>query len=149
MIKTLVALQRIKMEYQKIANLLDNEINQPFKFRTRNWVEIDDESRETDIDNGIRFKSTMLRSNLCDYADAYILVNGRITITGAGDDVAARQADKIHKGVTFKNCAPFVKCISIINNTEIDNVKDIDIVMPMYDLIEYSDNYSKALGSLR
>ena len=149
MIKTLVALQRIKMEYQKIANLLDNEINQPFKFRTRNWVEIDDESRETDIDNGIRFKSTMLRSNLCDYADAYILVNGRITITGAGDDVAARQADKIHKGVTFKNCAPFVKCISIINNTEIDNVKDIDIVMPMYDLIEYSDNYSKVLGSLR
>ena len=149
MIKTLVALQRIKMEYQKIANLLDNEINQPFKFRTRNWVEIDDESRETDIGNGIRFKSTMLRSNLCDYADAYILVNGRITITGAGDDVAARQADKIHKGVTFKNCAPFVKCISIINNTEIDNVKDIDIVMPMYDLIEYSDNYSKALGSLR
>ena len=149
MFKTLVALQRIKMEYQKIANLLDNEINQPFKFRTRNWVEIDDESRETDIGNGIRFKSTMLRSNLCDYADAYILVNGRITITGAGDDVAARQADKIHKGVTFKNCAPFVKCISIINNTEIDNVKDIDIVMPMYDLIEYSDNYSKALGSLR
>ena len=137
------------MEYQKIANLLDNEINQPFKFRTRNWVEIDDESRETDIGNGIRFKSTMLRSNLCDYADAYILVNGRITITGAGDDAAARQADKIHKGVTFKNCAPFVKCISIINNTEIDNVKDIDIVMPMYDLIEYSDNYSKALGSLR
>ena len=149
MIKTLVALQRIKMEYQKIANLLDNEINQPSKFRTRNWVEIDDESRETDIGNDIRFKSTMLRSNLCDYADAYILVNGRITITGAGDDVAARQADKIHKGVTFKNCAPFVKCISIINNTEIDNVKDIDIVMPMYDLIEYSDNYSKALGSLR
>ena len=137
------------MEYQKIANLLDNEINQPSKFRTRNWVEIDDESRETDIGNDIRFKSTMLRSNLCDYADAYILVNGRITITGAGDDVAARQADKIHKGVTFKNCAPFVKCISIINNTEIDNVKDIDIVMPMYDLIEYSDNYSKALGSLR
>ena len=148
MIKTLVALQRIKMEYQKIANLLDNEINQPFKFRTRNWVEIDDESRETDIGNGIRFKSTMLRSNLCDYADAYILVNGRITITGAGDDVAARQADKIHKGVTFKNCAPFVKCISIINNTEIDNVKDIDIVMPMYNLIEYSDNYSKTSGSL-
>ena len=149
MIKTLVALQRIKMEYQKIANLLDNEINQPSKFRTRNWVEINDEPRGTYIGNDIRFKSTMLRSNLCDYADAYILVNGRITITGAGDDVAARQADKIHKGVTFKNCAPFVKCISIINNTEIDNVKDIDIVMPMYDLIEYSDNYSKALGSLR
>ena len=137
MFKTLVALQRIKMEYQKIANLLDNEINQPSKFRTRNWVEIDDESRETDIGNDIRFKSTMLRSNLCDYADAYILVNGRIWITGAGDDAAATQADERDKGVTFKNCAPFIKCISRINNIQIDNAKDIDIVMPMY-----NDNYS-------
>ena len=89
----------------------------------------------------------MLRSNLCNYADAYILVKGRITITGAEDD-AARQADERDKGVTFKNCAPFVKCISRINNTEIDNVKDIDIVMPMYTLIEYSNNYSKTSGSL-
>ena len=90
----------------------------------------------------------MLRSNLCDYADAYILVNGRITITGAGADAAARQADERDKDVTFKNCAPFIKCISRINNTEIDNAKDIDIVMPMYNLIEYSDNYSKTSGSL-
>ena len=90
----------------------------------------------------------MLRSNLCDYADAYILVNGRITITGAGYDPAARQADEKDKGVAFKNCAPFTKCISIINNTEIDNAKDIDIVMPMYNLFEYSDNYSKTSGSL-
>ena len=99
----------------------------------------------------------MLRSNLCDYADAYILVKGTIKITGhAGPPagrteaqfLAARQADERDKGVTFKNCAPFVKCISIINNTEIDNAKDIDIVMPMYNLIEYSDNYSKTSGSL-
>ena len=90
----------------------------------------------------------MLRSNLCDYADAYVLLNGRLTITGAGDNGAARRAVEGDKGVTFKNCAPFVKCINRINNTEIDNAKDIDIVMPMYNLIEYSDNYSKTSGIL-
>ena len=136
------------MEYQKISNLLDNEINQPSKFRPKNQVEINDESRGTYTGNDIRFKSTMLRSNLCDYADAYILVNGRITITGAGYDPAARQADEKDKGVTFKNCAPFTKYISRINNTDIDTAQDIDIVMPMYNLIEYSDNYSKTSGSL-
>ena len=81
------------MEYQKIANLLDNTWNQPSKFRTRNWVEINDESRGTYTSNDIKFKTTMLRSNLCDYADAYILVKRTITITGAGDAAAAaRQA---------------------------------------------------------
>ena len=90
----------------------------------------------------------MLRSNLCDYADAYILVNGRITITGAGDDDAARRADEKDKGLISKNCAPFTKCISRINNTDIDNAQDIDIVMSMYNLIEYSYNYSKTSGSL-
>ena len=84
----------------------------------------------------------MLRSNLCDFSDAYIFVKGTITITGAGDN-AARQADEREKGVTFKNWVPFVKCINRINNTEIYNAKDIDIVMPMHNLIEYSDNYSK------
>ena len=141
------------MEYQKIANLLDNEVapnesNRTSKFRTRNWVEINDESIGTYAGNDTEFKTTMLRSNLCDYADAYILVNGRVTITGAGDDAAARQADERDKGVTFKNCAPFIKRINRTNNTEIDNAKDIDIVMPMYNLIEYSDNYSKTSGSL-
>ena len=90
----------------------------------------------------------MLRSSLCDYADAYILVKGTITITGAGDDAAARRADERNKGVIFKNCAPFTKCISKINDAEIDNAQDIDIVMPMYNLIEYSNNYSKTSGSL-
>ena len=90
----------------------------------------------------------MLKSSLCDYSDAYILVKGKITIAGAGADAAARQADERNKGVIFKNCAPFIKCISEINNTQIDNAKDIDIVMPMYNLIEYSDNYAKAIGSL-
>ena len=123
------------MEYQKSANLLDNEValsglNQPSKFRTRNWVEINDESRETYTSNDIKFKTTMLRSNLFDYADAYILV----TVTGnAGPEpnpdaprnaaqlLAARQADERDKDVIFKNCAPFTKCISRMNNTDIDN----------------------------
>ena len=90
----------------------------------------------------------MLRSNLCYYADAYILVEGTITITGAGNDDTAKGLDERDKGLTFKDCAPFTKCISRINNTEIDNAKDINIVMTMYNLIEYSDNYSKTSGSL-
>ena len=90
----------------------------------------------------------MLRSNLCDYDDSYILVKRTITITGEGADAAAERADERDKGVTFKNCAPFTKCISRINNADIDNAHDIDIVMPMYNLIEYSDSYSKTSGSL-
>ena len=90
----------------------------------------------------------MLRSNLYDYVDSYMLVKETITITGAGDDAVAGRADERNKGVTFKNCAPFIKCINRINNTDIDNAHDFDIVMPKYNLIEYSDNYSKTSGSL-
>ena len=137
------------MEYQKIANLLDNASNQPSKFRTKNWVEINDESRGGyTTGSDIKFKTTMLRSSLCDYADAYILVKGTITTTGAGDDATARRADERNKGIIFKNCGPFAKSISKINNTEIDNTQDINIVMPMYNLIEYCNNYSKTSGSL-
>ena len=82
------------MEYQKIANLLDATLNQPSKFRTRHWVDINDESRGTYASNDIKFKTTMLRSNLYDYADAYILVKGTITITGTANDAATRQADE-------------------------------------------------------
>ena len=85
---------------------------------------------------------------MCDYSEAYILVSGTIRITGTGADHAATQVDKRNKGVTFRNCAPFTNCISEINNTQIDNVKYTDVVMPLYDLIEYSNNYSKTLGSL-
>ena len=83
------------MEYQEIANLLDSASNQPSKFRTKNWVEINDDSRRKyDAGSNIKFKTTMLRSRLCDYADAYLLVEGTITITGAGDNAAARQTWK-------------------------------------------------------
>ena len=97
------------MEYQKIENLIDDASNQPSKFRTKNWVEMNDESRGTYNVNGqIKFKTTMLKSLLCDYSDTYILVKGRITITGAGADAAARQADERDKSVAFKNCIPLL-----------------------------------------
>ena len=136
------------MEYQKIANFLDNTSNQQSKFKTRNWVEVNDESRGTYTGNSIKFETTMLRSNLCDQADAYILSNGTITITGSGYNDVAKRAYERDKAVIFNNCASFTKFISRINNTEIDNAKEVDIVMPMYNLIEYSDNYSKTSGSL-
>ena len=137
------------MKYQKIANLIDDTSNQPSKFRTKNWVEINDESRGAyNVNSQVKFKTTMLKSSLCDYSDAYILVKGKITIAGEGADAAARQVDERNKGVVFKNCATFINCISEINNTQIDNAKDIDIVMPMYNLIEYSNNYAKTTGSL-
>ena len=136
------------MEYQKIVNLLDNASNQPSKFRTRNWVKTNDKSRGTYTGKDIKFKTTMLRSNLSDYAETYMLVNGRITITGAGADAATRQADERDKCVAFKNCAPFIKCISTINNTDMDTAQDIDTVMPMYNVIEYSENIWKSVAIL-
>ena len=135
------------MEYQIIANLLNDESNQPSKFRTKNCVEINDDIRGAYSPNKlIRFKTAMLRSSLCDYSDAYILVRGNITVNNTAADGAA--ANNTNKKVIFKNCAPFTNCISKINNTQIDNAEYIDIVMPMYNLIEYSDNYSKTSGSL-
>ena len=129
--------------------MIDDASNQPCNFKTKNLVEINDESRGTYNVNGqIKFKTAMLKSSLPDYSDAYMLAKGKITITGAGDNAAARQADDRDKGVALKNCAPFTNCISEINNTQINNARDIDIVMPMYNLIEYSNNYARTCGSL-
>ena len=128
--------------------MLNNASNEPSRCRTKNWVEINDESRGMYTTGGdIKFKITMLKSSLCDYSDAYILIKGNITVnnTAAAGGVAAND---INKKLIFKNCAPFTSCISKINNTQIDNAEYIDIVMPMYNLIEYSDNYSKTSGSL-
>ena len=124
--------------------MLDNTPNQPTKFRTNNWVEINDESRGTyNTNSQIKFKTSMLRSSLCDYSDAYILVSGTITPV----EVAGGRGNNGIQ-VVFKNHAPFTNCISEVNNTQTDNAKDIDVVMPMFNLIEYSDNYSKTSGSL-
>ena len=121
------------MVYQKIANFLNDESNQPSKFRTRNWVEINDEARGTYSPNKqIKFKTSMLRSSLCDYNDAYILVKGNITVNNTVTGGA--NPNNTNKKVIFKTCAPFTSWISKINNTQIDNAKYIDIVMPMYNL---------------
>ena len=135
------------MKYQKIANLLSNASNQPSKFRAKNWVEIIDESRATyAVKKQIKFKTSMLRSSLCYYRDAYIFVKGNIAVNNTTTEGAA--ANNTNKKVIFKNCAPFTDCTSKINNNQVDNAKDIDIVMPMYNLIEFSDNYLKTSGSL-
>ena len=139
------------MKYQKITNLLDNTPNQPSKFRTKNWVGITDDARGTyntknsnykyNYNSQIRFRISMLKSSLCDYSDAYILVRETIT---AAELAAGRKNNGIE--VVFKNCAILTDCTSEINNIQIDNAKDIDVAM--YNLIEYSDNYSKTSGSL-
>ena len=87
----------------------------------------------------------MLRSSLCDYSDAYIFIKWNITLNNTASDGDA--ANNTNKKVIFKNCAPFTNCINKINSLEVDNGQYIDIVMPMYNLIEYSDNYSKTSGS--
>ena len=135
------------MEYQKITNLLDSASNKPSTFRTKNWIELnDDVKRAYAPEKQIRFKTAMLRSSLCDYSDAYILVKENITVNNtAAADVDTNNANK---KVIFKNCAPFTNSISKVYNTQIDNAEYIDIVMPMYNLIECSDNYSKTSGSL-
>ena len=135
------------MEYQKITNLLDNSSNQPSKLSTKIWVEINDESRGGyNANSQIKFKTTMLKSSLSDYSDSYILVKGRVTVNDTS--AAGAVANNTNKKVIFKNCAPFTNCISEINNTQVDNAKDINIVMLMFNLMEYSDNFSKTSGSL-
>ena len=135
------------MEYQEIANLLDNTSNQPSKYRTKNWVEINYESRGIySVNRQINFKTSMVRSSLCDYSDAYILAKGNIAVNNIA--VVDADANNTGKKLIFKNCAPFTDCTSKINNNQVDNTKDIDGVMPMYNLIEHSDNYSKTSGSL-
>ena len=139
----------IIIEYQKIMNLLDNTPNQTTKCRTKNWVEIKFDSRGTyNTNNQIKLKTTMLKTSLCDYSDVHILVSGTITNTGAAVDDAVKWLDERNKGVIFKNCATFTDCISEINNTQINNAKYLDVLMQMYNLIEYSDNYSKISGGL-
>ena len=138
------------MEYDKINNLLlseDNESEQLSKFVTREYVEVNSLLNTYNENKSIRFKTPMLRSNLCDYSDAYILVKGTITVNGvvhgAENDIARR-----NRPLILKNNAPFVSCITRINGELIEDADDLDIVMPMYNLLEYSKNYRKTIGSL-
>ena len=103
------------MEYQKIANFLDDASNQPSKFKTKNYVEINDVSRGTYSANSeIHFKTTMLKCSLCDYGDGYILVRGTITVNNTA--AADADANNTNKKVIFKNCDPFTNCVSEIND---------------------------------
>ena len=131
------------METQKIANLLGNADKESLKSATRKWYVINDQSN-TDHGDGdengatIKFETKVIKSNLCDYSEAYILVTG---------DITAANGDANTK-VAFKDCAPFTKCVTHKNDEHVDNAHNLDIVMPVYNLIEYSDNYSDTSGSL-
>ena len=110
--------------------MLNDESNQPSKFRSRNWLGINDEARGTySANKQIKFKTSMLRSSLWDYNDVYILVEGNITVKNTANTGAT--ANNTNKKVIFENCASFTNCISKINNTQIDNAEYIDIVMLM------------------
>ena len=130
------------MEYDKINNLLDSESENLSKFVTREYVRVNSLSNTYDENKLIRFKTPMLRSDLRDYANAYILVSGTITI--AGNHPRYRQ----NKPVILKINVPFVSCITRINRELIEDADDLDIIMPMYNLLEYSKNYRKTIGSL-
>ena len=132
------------MEYQKITNLLDTTSDNVPRFITKKWVKIHDQSGSAEDrykpSKQIRFKTSMLRSDLCDFSDTYIVVKGNITVINPNDA-------NYNKKIALKNNAALTSCISKINNTLIENAEDLDIVMPMCNLLEYSKNYRKTTGS--
>ena len=140
------------MEYDKINNLLlseDNESEKLSKFVTREYVRVNSLSNMYNENKTIRFKTPMLRSNLCNYSDAYILAKGTITVKAPGvNNDADNIRDKRNRPLILKNNAPFVSCITRINGELIEDADDLDIVMSMYNLLEYSKNYRKTIGSL-
>ena len=140
------------MEFDKINNLLlseDNASEKLSKFVTREYVRVNSLSNTYNENKSIRFKTPMLRSNLCDYSDVYILVKGTITVTAPGaNNGANNRRDKRNRPVMLKNNAPFVSCITRINGELIEDADDLDIVMSIYNLSEYSKNYRKTIGSL-
>ena len=129
----------IKMEYQKITNLLGTTPNEVPRFITKNWIEVHDQLGNAEdrykLSKQIRFKTSMLKSDL---SDAYIVVKGTITLTKTD---GRRFIDIRNRCLAFKNNVPFTNCISKINNVLIDNAEDLDVVMPMYNLLENSKGY--------
>ena len=136
------------MEYQKVTNFLDTASGNVPRFITKKWVKVHDQSGSAENrykpSKQIRFETLMLRSDLCDFKDAYIVVKGTITLTktdGRGF------IDIRNKFLAFKNNAPLINCTAKINNILIDNAEDLDVVIPMYNLLGYSVNYRKTTGS--
>ena len=158
----------IKMEFQKIVNFLDTTSDDKDlpRFVTKKWIEVYDQSEGNyNVNKEIRIKTSMLRSDLCDFSDAYIVVKGNIIVdkktftandfeapnNTAANATATNNANNNafgEKKLVFKNNAPSINCISKINGLKIDNAEDLDVVMPMYNLLEYSKNYRKTTGSL-
>ena len=156
----------IKMEFQKVTNFLDitSDNKDLSKVITKKWIEVSDQAEGNyDVNKEIRIITSMLRSDLFDFNDAYIVVKGNITVnkkTFTANDFEApnNTADNVtatnsannnvfdEKKLVFKNNTPFINCISKINGIKIDN--DLNVVMPMYSLLEYSKNYRKTTGSL-
>ena len=134
----------MKMEFHKITNFIDitsDDKDLP-KFVTKKWIEIYDQSEGNyNVNKEITIKTSMLKSDLCDYSNAHIVVKGTITIVRPN-------AAKRNKEVIFKNNAPVINCISKINDVKVDNPEYLDVVMPMYNLLEYRKNYKKTTGSL-
>ena len=135
------------MENQKIINLLDKIDTDSKHFATKKWYIINDENntnygvnKDTGTDNPdtIKYDTRVLKPNLCDYPEVYVLVDGTIRASNAVN--ATRLA--------LKNCAPFTKCNLEINDEHVDMAENLDIVMPMYNLIEYSDNYQDTSATL-
>ena len=127
------------METQKMVNLLNGSDNENSKFATKKWFIIDNESKGNySHHNPMKFLTKSIESSLCDYSDAYILVTGNLAAT---PNNAITQ-------VVFRNCAPFKDCRTEINDTFVDYADFINITMPMFNLIEYSDTYSDTSGSL-
>ena len=131
------------MEYQKLTNLLDTKSDNVPRFITKKWVEVHDQSGSADDrykpSKQIRFKTSMLRSDLCNFSDAYIVAKETTTVADPNDA-------NYNKKLALKSNAPFTSCISKFNNTLIDNAKDI-VIMPMYNLLEYNKNYWITEGS--
>ena len=131
------------METQKIANLLTDSDNESSKFATRKWYIINDQNNGqygggNENDSAIKFETKVIKPNLLNYADAYILLTENIKITGVCADT----------NIAFKNCAPFRRCLTHINYEYVETAENLDIIMPMYNLIEYSDNNTDSSGSL-
>ena len=157
------------MEFQKITTFVDinSDTKHLPKFVTNKWTEVCDQSqRNYDVNKEIRIKTSMLRSDLYYFNDAYIVIKGNIHVikkrfTAAdferpnNTNLNATNTNNANnnafgeKKLVFKNNAPFINCISKINGIKIDNAEDLDVVMPMYNLLEYSKNCGKTTGSLR
>ena len=158
-----------KTEFQKIVNLLDvtcDDKDLP-RFVTKKWIEVYDQSeKHYNVNKEIRIKTPMLRSDLCDFSDACIVVKGDITVdkkhllTMILKHLIIQQLMQlllmmqiimhlVKNKLVFKNNAPFFNCITKINGIKIDNAEDLDVVMPMCNLLEYSKNYKKTTGSLQ